>query len=194
MSERKVESDEWDKGDKEADYYEDYLESSKDNPLAQHGDGPLHKIIKPEEMPWEDSSHGRLKHVLNEHMCEDMDIPARATDIYIQEIPPGSKSGKHRHMSEELVFILEGEGYDLHWDPTSVIRDTVEWEWPDEPQRFDWEEEDVVFIPNNTAHQHHNASDEDPVRLLIIQCRAYTHFGYGFEDMEQFEVAPEYNE
>ena len=35
-------------------------------------------------------------------------------------------------MSEELVFVLDGEGYDHHWDPTAVMRNKVIWEWPKE--------------------------------------------------------------
>ena len=63
------------------------------NPLAAHGDGPLNKVVRPEEMAWEDSPQGRLKHVINEQMAEGMDIPVKGTNIYIQEIPPGSRSG-----------------------------------------------------------------------------------------------------
>lgn len=185
------EAEEWTRGDATAAHYQEYLEESKHNPLAQHGEGPMHKIIKPEEMPWEDSPHGKLKHIVNEKMCEAMDIPARNTDLYIQEISPGGKSGKHRHMSEELIFVLQGEGYDLHWDPTAVMRDTVEWKWPEEPQKFEWEEEDVIFIPTNTAHQHVNASDDEAVRLLCCNARIYTHLGLGLRDLEQFENAPE---
>ena len=192
--EHKVESEAWDRGDREANTYQKALDESKRNPLSQHGEGPLNKVVEPEEMPWEESPQGRLKHVMNEEISEGLDVPAKGTDIYIQEIPPGSKSGKHRHMSEELVYVIEGEGYDHHWDPTAIIRDEYEWEYPDEPQRFDWETEDVIYIPTNTVHQHHNKSDEEPVRLLCCQARVYNHLGMGFKDLEQFETAPEYDE
>ena len=192
--EHKEEAEEWDRGDRQTDMYGKALDRSKRNPLAAHGDGPLNKVVEPEEMPWEESPQGRLKHVINEKMSEGLDVPVQGTDIYVQKIPSGSKSGKHRHMSEELVFVLEGEGYDLHWDPTAVIEDEYEWKFPDEPQRFDWAAEDVIYIPTNTAHQHHNASDDKPVRLLCCQARVYSQLGYGFEDLEQFETAPEYEE
>lgn len=192
--EHKLESEEWDRGDRESGYYQRSLYESKQNPLSQHGDGPLNKVLEPEEMPWEESPQGRLKHVVNESIADGMDFPAKGVDMYIQEIPPGSKSGKHRHMSEELVFVLEGEGYDHHWDPTAHIGEVYEWEWPDEPIELEWEQEDVVFIPTNTAHQHHNASEDEPVRLLSCQARAYNDLGFGFQDLEQFETAPEYDE
>lgn len=186
-----LESESWDRGNREANTYQQALDRSKRNPLSQHGDGPLNKVIEPEEMPWEDSPQGRIKHVINEEMSEGLDVPARGTDIYIQEIPPGSRSGKHRHMSEELVYIIEGEGYDYHWDPTAVIKDEYEWEYPEEPQKFEWEPDDVVYIPTNTVHQHFNNS-EKTVRLLCCQARVYSQLGFGFEDLEQFETAPEY--
>lgn len=189
----KLESEEWTRGDRESDFYQGKLEESKRNPLAAHGDGPLNKVVDPEEMPWEESPQGRIKHVINEEMSEGMDIPVKGTNIYVQEIPPGSRSGKHRHMSEELVFVLEGEGYDHHWDPTAIIREEYSWEYPDEPQRFDWRPEDVVYVPTNTAHQHFNASDDEPARLLCCQARVYNQLGYGFNDLEQFETAPEYD-
>lgn len=189
-----VEAEEWRRGDRQADMYQEALDESKRNPLSAHGKGPLNKVVEPEEMPWEDSPQGKIKHVINAKLAEGMDIPVKGTDIYIQEIPPGSKSGKHRHMSEELVFVLEGEGYDLHWDPTAVIRDDYEWEWPDEPQRFEWETEDVVYIPTNTAHQHVNASEDEPARILCCQARAYSQLGFGMQDLEQFETAPEYDD
>ena len=192
--EHKIESEQWDRGDRQSGFYQRSLYESKQNPLSQHGDGPLNKVLDPEEMPWEDSPQGRLKHVLNEEIAEGLDFPAMGVDMYIQEIPPGSKSGKHRHMSEELVYILEGEGYDHHWDPTAHIGEVYEWEWPDEPQRFEWIPDDVVYIPANTAHQHFNASDEEPARILCCQARAYSNLGFGFNDLEQFETAPEYDE
>lgn len=190
--EHQLESEEWNRGTREANMYQEALDESKRNPLSQHGDGPMNKVVQPEEMPWEDSPQGQIKHVINEKMSEGMDVPARGTDIYIQEIPPGSWSGKHRHMSEELVFVIEGDGYDLHWDPTAVVEDEMTWEYPDEPQRFEWETEDMIFIPTNTVHQHYNASEDEPARILCCQARVYNQLGFGMKDLEQFETAPEY--
>jgi hypothetical protein len=51
------------------------------------------KIVRPEDMPWEMSRQGLLKHLLNEQMNTRMET----VDAYMQVIPPGSRSGKHRH-------------------------------------------------------------------------------------------------
>ena len=100
----------YNKGEKVASYYGEAIETSKQNPMAQHGSGPDKKVIKPEEMPWEYSQQGILKHVINEKLAKELGASVRGTDIYMQVIPPGGRSGKHRHMSEELIFVIEGEG------------------------------------------------------------------------------------
>src|SRR5262249_23192953 len=65
------------------------------------------KIIHPEDMPWEMSRQGLLKHLLNEQMHTRMET----VDAYVQVIPPGSRSGKHRHLAEECLYVVEGHGY-----------------------------------------------------------------------------------
>tara|TARA_A100001037_G_scaffold299444_1_gene325048 strand:+ start:1072 stop:1710 length:639 start_codon:yes stop_codon:yes gene_type:complete len=185
----------YNKGEKTASYYGEAIETSKQNPIAQHGSGPDKKVIKPEEMPWEYSQQGILKHVINEKLAKELGASVRGTDIYMQVIPPGGRSGKHRHMSEELIFVIEGEGYDLHWDPTlHVGQDVAHWTYPEEALRFDWIPEDVIYIPTNTVHQHFNKSQEKPARILCCQNRLYNTLGYGMEDLEQFENSPEYEE
>mgnify|MGYP006138812355 CR=1 FL=1 len=68
--------------------------------------------MHPEDMPWELSRHGLLKHLMNEGMNTRMET----VDAYMLIIPPGSKSGKHRQLAEECLYVLEGRGYDLHQD------------------------------------------------------------------------------
>lgn len=188
------EAERWDEGNEEASYYEEYLERSKETPFGKTGPvtgaDEMKKVLEPSDMPWEDTPHGRIKHVLNEQLCKEQDVPIRGTDLYMQEIPPGEKSGRHRHMSEEVLYVLEGEGHDLHWDadiqPTEDGQQ-VEWVVEDEPKKFEWERGDVVFIPTGSVHQHFNDSEDEPARFMSITNRAYNFLGYGYEDLEQFE-------
>jgi quercetin dioxygenase-like cupin family protein len=187
------EAERWVRGDQEANYYEQFLERSAENPLAQHGNGSLNKILKPEDMPWELSPQGLLKHMLNEDLAERYNFPGKGADMYMQVVPSDSKSGKHRHMGEEILIVLEGEGYDLHWDADlNDPEDVPEFTYADEPKRFDWQAGDAVYIPANTIHQHFNDGN-GPARFISAQARAYTNLGYGYEDLEQFEIAPEYS-
>lgn len=195
MSDVHEEAERWSRGDREADYYEQFVERSLSNPLSQHGDGPLNKVLKPEDMPWELSRQGLVKHMLNEGIAEEHDYPGKGVDMYMQVVPPGSESGKHRHMGEEIVIVLEGEGHDLHWDADirpSDDEDDVEFVIDDEPKEFDYRAGDAVYIPTNTVHQHVNDGD-DVLRFVSAQARVYTDLGFGYEDLEQYENAPEYD-
>ena len=144
------------------------------------------KVVHPSEMPWELSRQGILKHLLNEQMNTRME----SVDAYMQLIPPGSRSGKHRHLAEECVYVLEGRGYDLHQDCDVEITDTYHWTPQAEVKRYEWEAGDVIYIPPNTIHQHFNADPERPVRLISAINRIYQKFG--LNDLEQIEDAPEY--
>ncbi len=143
-------------------------------------------VIKAEEMPWEDSPQGRLKHVIN----AKMDTRECALDIYQQFLSPGSRSGKHRHIAEEVFFVLEGKGYDLHWDVKFDCTDQYDWDWEPTPKRFDWEEGDFVYIPPFTMHQHFNADPNKQARFVTATNRILKAMGYDW--IEQVENAPEY--
>jgi mannose-6-phosphate isomerase-like protein (cupin superfamily) len=145
-------------------------------------------IIRAEDQVWEDSPHGRLRHIAHPRMNPlDYDL-----DAYIQELPPDGASGKHRHMAEEFVFVLEGRGFSLHWDVelTGMDDSGFLWKMQDKPKRFDWEAGDWMYIPANTAHQHFNADGEEVARFLSATSRIYKFLGC--HDLEQLENAPDY--
>ena len=145
------------------------------------------KIIRPEEMPWEMSRQGILKHLIN----EDMNTRMETVDVYMQLIPPGSRSGRHRHLAEECLYVLEGKGYDIHRDCDVEITDTFVWTPQEEEKRFEWEAGDYIYIPPNTIHQHFNADPERPVRLISSTARIFRQMG--LNTLEQLEDAPEYD-
>jgi len=170
-------------GDKKADYYKEALEESR----AFREDYKKRKgVIKAVDMPWEDSPQGRIKHVIN----EKMNTTECALDMYQQFIAPGSASGKHRHMSEEIFLVLEGKGYDLHWDVNFDCADEFIWDWEQEPKRFDWEEGDFVYIPPFANHQHFNSDSEKPARFVNSTGRILKALGFDWQ--EQVEPAPDY--
>jgi quercetin dioxygenase-like cupin family protein len=144
------------------------------------------KIVQPADMPWEMSRQGILKHLLNEAMNTRMET----VDAYMQIIPPGSRSGKHRQLAEECLYVLEGRGYDLHQDCDVEITDTYHWTPQAEIKRFEWEAGDVIYVPPNTISQHFNASPDRPVRLISVVNRIFK--ASGLNDLEQIEDAPEY--
>jgi gentisate 1,2-dioxygenase len=71
----------------------------------------------------------------------------------LAEIPPGRHSGAHRHVYEEVNFILAGSGY-------SIIED----------RRYDWQAGDALCIPVFSWHQHFNTGGET-ARFLVHTTR-----------------------
>lgn len=177
------EADAWIAGEENAPLYAGLLQEATEAPQRNAG---RRKILKPSDMPWELSRQGILKHLIN----EDMNTRMETVDAYMQIIPSGSRSGKHRHLAEECLYVLEGHGYDLHQDCDVEITDTYHWKPQDEIKRFEWEAGDVIYVPPNTIHQHFNADPERPVRLISAINRIYRHSG--LNDLEQLEDAPEY--
>jgi len=178
------ESKAWLKGKASGKLYQNQLDEVANQPARN---AKRKKIVRPDDMPWEMSRQGLLKHLLNEQMNTRMET----VDAYMQIIPPGSRSGKHRHLAEECLYVLEGRGYDLHQDCDVEITDTYHWKAQDEIKRYEWEAGDIIYIPPNTIHQHFNADPARPVRLISAINRVYKFCG--LNDLEQIEDAPEYD-
>jgi quercetin dioxygenase-like cupin family protein len=178
------ESKTWLKGKVSGRLYQNLLDDAMSAPARN---AKRRKIVRPDDMVWEMSRQGLLKHLLNEGMNTRMET----VDAYMQIIPPGSRSGKHRHLAEECLYVLEGRGYDLHQDCDVEITDTYHWKPQDEVKRCEWEAGDVIYIPPNTIHQHFNADPDRPVRLISAINRVYKFCG--LNDLEQIEDAPEYD-
>jgi quercetin dioxygenase-like cupin family protein len=172
-------------GNVSGSYYEDLLDDAS-SAAARNADRP--KVIKSSQMPWENSPHGLLKHIVN----EGMNTRAETVDAYMQVIPPGSKSGKHRQLAEQAFYVIEGRGYDVHVDcDLAIVDDTYTWQPDGVEERYDWEAGDVVYVPPNTISQHFNADDARPARIAMVTNRIYRKSG--LNDLEQIETAPEYD-
>lgn len=72
------------------------------------------------------------------------------------EIAPGAKTPPHKHLAEEIIYIVSGSGHTDMWVATS-----------DRKARYDWNAGDLLSPSLNTWHQHVNASDA-PARFLSI--------------------------
>ena len=177
------ESKAWMKGTSNEKLYQALLDDAIEAPVRN---AKRKKTVSAAEMPWEMSRQGLLKHLLNEGMNTRMET----VDAYMQIIPPGSHSGRHRHLAEECLYVVEGQGYDLHQDCDVEITDTYHWTPQAEIKRFEWQAGDVIYIPPNTIHQHFNASPDRPVRLISAINRIFK--SSGLNDLEQLDNAPEY--
>jgi len=169
--------------DREVTWYRDRLEAAE-----QAKQGNLKSLVTPQDMPWDNCEQGILKHLVHAEMA----TVENTLDLVIQLIPAGSRSGKHRHMGEEYMFILEGRGYSLHWDVEMELGDRYTWRVPDSPSRWEWEKGDSVYIPPNTIHQHFNDDPENPLRFISAESRIIRFMG--LDDLEQLENAPEFGD
>lgn len=173
----------WLNGEQNRSIYQNMLD---DATTAPERNSKRKKVVTPEEMPWEMSRQGLLKHLLNEQMNTRMET----VDAYMQILPPGSCSGKHRHLAEECLYVLEGYGYDMHQDCDIEITDEYFWKPQEEIKKFEWEAGDIIYVPPNTIHQHFNSDPDRPARLISSTNRIFKQCG--LNDLEQYEDAPEY--
>lgn len=180
------EYDEWLQGNASLSYYRDLLREAAEQPER---DRKRKKIVHADEFPWENSPHGLLKHLVN----EQMDTRCETVDAYMQIIPPGSRSGKHRQLAEQGVYVVEGRGYDLHVDCDLAIVDDEKYSWVPQnvTRRFEWEAGDFIYVPPNTISQHFNADPDRIARIIVVTNRIYKMSG--LNDLVQLENAPEYN-
>ena len=140
-------------------------------------------IIKGKDMPWERSPDGLIKHLVH----EKLDTREMCVEAYMQFLKPGERSGKHRHMWEEVLFVVEGEGYDLHWDLKWDCIEAFEWDWAEAPKKYEWKMGDYVYIPPFTMHQHFSKPGEE-CRLIVMSNGIVKDMG--FDWYEQVEHAP----
>ena len=144
----------------------------------------LSSLVPAEEMVWEDSPQGRIKHMVNEWLG----TREFCIDAYQQALRPGERSGAHRHFSEEILFVLEGDGFDLHWDPVFEADVEYEWRWEDQPKRFEWTAGDFVYVPPYAIHQH--TAGAAGARLVSATSRIVK--AMGFNGLEQVHPADSY--
>ena len=74
---------------------------------------------------------------------------------FLSEMPPGGRSGKHRHFNEAMIFVLKGRGHTIIGDGAGE-------------KRYEWGEGDLVSVPVNEWHQHFNDDPKAPALHLGI--------------------------
>ena len=92
-------------------------------------------VIKAEELDFKTSPGGTVAI----HVNSNNGFANRQIGGFIREIPPGWKSGNHRHNMEAIIHILGGTGY-------TMIDGT----------KYEWKAGDTVSVPPMSEHQHFN--------------------------------------
>jgi gentisate 1,2-dioxygenase len=133
--------------------------------------------VRGDELPWEINRQGKMKWYLHPAIT---DTTIRNYLFYMQEIPPGSRSGRVRQQGNEVILILEGQGY------TEI--DGV---------KHHWRTGSVVGIPlkeYGCVVQHFNLDQNEPARFVAATPNFVDILGVdrgaGYEVLED---APEWN-
>jgi uncharacterized RmlC-like cupin family protein len=168
------------RSDSTADFYAQALEASK---LFRKEYQERLNVVKWHEMPMERSADGLIKHIINERM----NTKECCIDIYMQLIPGGGATGTSRHLSEEVAFVIEGEGYDLHYDVRFDCKDEFVWEWDTTPKKFEWGPGEFIYIPPYCAHKRFNSDPDAEARVIVVNSRIMK--AIGFDWLDQLEPA-----
>lgn len=134
------------------------------------------KVIRGKEVPLENNRQGLMKWYLHPSIYT---TALRSLIVYVQEIPPGSRSGRLHTPGGESIYIIKGKGH--------TIIDGV---------RYDWQAGDALNLPlkrDGIVVQHFNDDPNEPVRFIStsnnwVDCVGVDR-GAGFE---QLENSPDY--
>ncbi len=77
-------------------------------------------------------------------------------DAFVCSIPPGGSLKPQRHLFEELVYILKGQGATTVWQENTP------------KQSFEWQKGSLFAIPLNSWYQHFNGQGDQEARLLGV--------------------------
>ena len=94
-------------------------------------------------------------------------------------------------MADEAVHVLDGEGYDLHWDVEAEIADQFYARVAKKPTRWDWKKGDMIWVPHNTIVQRFSTGTES-AKLVGASNSIYAELGYS--RIVHFENAPEFDD
>ncbi len=166
-------------GAPEVSFYKEALQASQE--FRRQYESRMN-VVKYSEMPLERSADGLIKHIINERM----DTKECCIDVYMQFIEAGKATGTSRHLSEEIAFVIEGTGYDLHYDVHFECKTAFEWTWETTPKRYEWGPGDFIYIPPYVAHKRFNTSD---IEARVIVCNSRIMKAIGLDWFDQLEPA-----
>ncbi len=96
-------------------------------------------LIKGSELKFEKTPMGWVAPVVD----PKLGFHVKVMTTLVAQTYPGKHSGAHRHLYQEINYVLSGEGY-------SIIDD----------KRYDWKQGDTLAIPVFSWHQHFNTGSE----------------------------------
>jgi len=121
---------------------------------------PDNRVIKGSEIPMK-SKPDRVEG--SQHWGKSYVRPwkgiTQTLSMHMAELAPEGHGKKHGHQNEALMYILEGEGYEIH-----------------DGEKYKWEAGNMVVIHGGCVHQHYSADPENPCKALIVKPKALAQF------------------
>jgi gentisate 1,2-dioxygenase len=106
-------------------------------------------LVQQKDLIFEPTAMGNLAYVVDPRIG----FHSKALGVVMAEIPPGKRSGAHRHLYDEIDLIVGGKG-------KVIVED----------KEFAFDTLDVLSIPVFQWHQYFNTGTE-PLRVLAINTR-----------------------
>ncbi len=106
-------------------------------------------LMKSEDIKFESTTMGRMAYVVDPRIG----FHVKAMSTVIGEVPPGKHSGSHRHLYDEIDYVMSGTGKVIIDDKTYEVK-----------------QGDVVAVPVFAWHQYFGTGSE-PLRILSINTR-----------------------
>jgi quercetin dioxygenase-like cupin family protein len=133
------------------------------------------KVVRPEDAPWHPTDGGRTRVLAGPGGPA---VRAASVDLAVHEIAPGARTIPHWHMADEVLYVISGHGHSLHWDVEAEIADRYYARVATEPSRWDVGSGQVLYVPQNTVHQHRNDDPHAPLTLLSARNSLFRALGY----------------
>lgn len=124
------------------------------------------------------------------------------TGMYVVEISPGDSLEPERHMYEELIYVLSGEGTTELWhDGPSDPESHPDAGTRDAAHCFEWRAGALFAPPLNMWHRFNNLSGSEPAHLvgvtnapMILDLYHNTEFVFGcdFDFRDRYDGRPDY--
>ncbi len=129
------------------------------------------KVIDGDRLPVENNLMGLYRWYLHPDI---QTVALRNALFWVQEIPPGSCSGKQKGQGGRIHFVWEGKGH-------TVI----------DGESHEWEQGDIILLPlksQGTEHQHFNDDPDNIAKLVAVEPNWYdalgVDMGSGFEILD----------
>lgn len=130
------------------------------------------KVVKRSDTRWENTPDGKVRII---SAPDRTDVRTNSVDLYEQEI--ASMTARHWHMADEVMYVLSGEGESRQWDVEAEMGERYQARIAKEPSVWKFGPGDLVYVPQNTVHQHVNTGRE-ALRVLVAQNRLFKLLGY----------------